>query len=73
MDDLVPMYLESINSVKKQINELKEERRKETSRELKHKLTTRIVSLEHVLMDLQRTYSYVLNYYNKDAPIKQWI
>lgn len=66
-------YMKSIEIIDKKIEELQIEKTKTKNLETKRKINDKLNHLRKVKRELQVTYVYLLNYYDKDAKVREWI
>ncbi len=73
LEKVAQEYLTIIEDIKEHLTELKQEYQAEKSFELKFKIKARIVEHERILRELQWTYIYTREYFNKNSTLKQML
>lgn len=73
INDMADEYLVTIDILSNKIENLRLDASKENVLEARRKIFEKIADYESALNQNVQTYHYIINYYNKDSKIKQWI
>lgn len=73
INDMADEYLVTIDILSNKIENLRFDASNENVLEARRKIFEKIADYESALNQNVQTYHYIINYYNKDSKIKQWI